>query len=138
MKPTLFCLLFFILSGFENYQKQNLYSNSSEIKQIEIRYVDFDIETPIRIDCQIFNYFGKDIKLKKIEDSKTISKILNFLENANENETKVGIDVRFKMKIKYNSGKTEEICGNEAFIGMKNKQYLMDKSFLDCLLKLLK
>ena len=102
MKPTLFCLLFFILSGFENYQKQNLYSNSSEIKQIEIRYVDFDIETPIRIDCQIFNYFGKDIKLKKIEDAKTISKILNFLENANENETKVGIDVRFKMKIKYN------------------------------------
>ena len=138
MKLTLFCVFFLTLSGFENYQKPNIYSNSNEVKQIVIHYVDFDTETIIRIDCSNLNYFGKDLKLKKIADAKTVSKILNFLENANEKKSKVGIDVRFKMKIEYNSGETKEICGNGAFMEMENKQYLMNKDFLNCLTKLLK
>jgi len=138
MKLTLFCVLFLTLSGFENYQKPNIYSNSNEVKQIVIHYVDFDTETIIRIDCSNLNYFGKGLKLKKVADAKTVSKILNFLENANEKKSKVGIDVRFKMKIEYNSGETKEICGNGAFIEMENKQYLMNKDFLNYLMKLLK
>ena len=137
MKLTLFCMFLLTLTGSEKYQKPNQYLYSSEVKQIGIQYVDFDTETPIRIDCSNFNYLGKGLKLKKIEDVKTVSKILNFLENANENKSKVGIDVRFKMIIEYNSGKTKEICGNEVFMGMENKQYLMDKDFLNYLIKLL-
>lgn len=138
MKLNLFCVLFLTLTGFENYQKSNPYLYSSEIKQIKIQYVAFDTETPIRIDCSNFNYFGNGLKLRKIEDAKTISQILYFLENANEKNSKVGIDVRFKMKIEYNSGETKQICGNEAFIEMENKQYLVTKDFLNCLKKLLK
>ncbi|MBF4471124.1 hypothetical protein [Flavobacterium sp. HJJ] len=135
MKLTLFYVIISMLNSFQN---PNLYKYSNDVKEIKIQYIDFDTETPIRINCSTFNYFGNDIKLKTIQNEKSIEEITSFLENLNESKSKVGVDVRFKIKIEYNSGESKEICGNKVFIDIENKQYLMNKNFLEYLVKILK
>jgi hypothetical protein len=138
MKTTFLITIFFLLNGFSGKQTLQSDLDSKNIKQIQIRYVDFDIETPIRIECSNFNYFNDAIKIKKIKDVKKVSELLNFLKTAVKNKRNNGLDTRFKLRLEYNSGKIEEICGNEAFIEIANEQFLVSKEFSKYLNKLLK
>ncbi|WP_338839533.1 hypothetical protein [Flavobacterium ginsenosidimutans] len=137
----LFLFYFFCLTGCEN--KKKTYEHQMDdirIDKIVINYQDLDVETPMRIDCEDFDsYFNNSIKTRVINDFEVTNKLVNYINEAKENNKKVPqIDVRFKMIITYSDGTIKEFCGNDFAIEVDKSNYQIDINFLNYIKSIIK
>ncbi len=99
---------------------------SQEIKRIDILFVDSEIETPFRIDCDSFErYFKNEIDSISVQDYKSISDLTNELNNLNiADKSKYSLpDTRLKLILISNSTKIE-ICIDRFVVSKQGSQFL--------------
>jgi hypothetical protein len=128
--------IFFVLLAFSVHDK-SLNNNLQEqyVQKIEITYVDFDILTPIDISCDYFDVIFNNIKKSKIiVDNIIINQIMNDIKEIKAKGKEVAnLNVRYKMKLYYNDGSVQIICGNSGKIKLGNKIYFVTKKFYSLL-----
>jgi hypothetical protein len=120
------CIISLIISCGNTKSSKNVNElPSAKINKIEVLYSGFSIQTPFRIECDNFNsYFKRTLKQNIITDKTILDIITKQLETI-ESKTPIqrGVDTRFKLKLYYEDGTIEYICGNEAFIKRKGLVY---------------
>lgn len=96
-------------------QKEN---DQVQFSKIEIVYVDFDIETPIPIHCNVFEeIFADEIKRISIQDKKTLKRFQKELTSLKRDDNSKWLDTRIKIKIyDYNNEIIEEYCIGQFFL----------------------
>ena len=85
-----------------------------KITYILLQYVEWDLETPLSVNCDLFDtYFLDDFKHTiKITDSLSCDTLKQKFNTFRIIKEKMDIkpDVRIKIKITYDTGKTSKIC----------------------------
>lgn len=106
---------------------------SQEIQRIDIKSVDFRIETPFRITCEKFeDFFQEDIDTISIKDQEKImsfSRIIAELKEVDQSEYPLP-DTRVKMEIMYEEKKTI-ICISHLSISISDKLYITSDAMLE-------
>lgn len=92
---------------------------------IIIKYVSFDIETPIRVNCDdFFAAFNQEIKTIKITQKEELNRLSHILNELKPDTSRYLPDVRVKVKI-FRSGKTETICLDRNSLLLNGKTYIL-------------
>ena len=101
-------LLLFILCGFTCKERQQ---QKNKIEKVTLRYVDLQIETPLRISCENFeDLFSSSYKTVIINDAKQLTKFEDFLSHCEVLDSVKKIDVRVKALITYSYKKSSSLC----------------------------
>ena len=113
----------------------SLNCNSQEIKRLNIKYVDINIETPFSIKCDSFEEFFQDeidsISIESREPITEFSRIIQGLEKADLSSYSQP-DTRIKIEIFYNNKKSY-ICIDRFVISISDDIYILSESMLDFL-----
>lgn len=108
---------------------------SQEIKRLNIKFVDVNIETPFQIKCESFEDFFQDeidsISIKNSEQITEFSKIVKELELADLSKYSFP-DTRIKIEIFYNKKKSY-ICMDCFVISFSDELYVLSESMLEFL-----
>lgn len=81
------------------------------IKSLTIKYVDFDIETPMRINCEDFEYkFKSSIHNVQVTDTLLLKTFFNIKKELKLDTTNYFADVRAKILIHYVNNTTDTLC----------------------------
>ena len=135
MRTTICIFLILIASGCHNLQKE---PSQKYVKQITSKYVDFDIETIIDIDCEQFEkQFVDEIKTNVITESNKINEILtqlNDLKPAGKDYYQ-HVDTRMTVELKYNSDSIETICMSNFLVERNEKLFIRTDSLTLLLIK---
>lgn len=111
--------------------------SSQEIKRIDIKYVDIEIETPFQIKCDNFDsFFQNEIDSVSLNDNKSISEFINALEKLNKADlSKYSMpDTRIKIKIVCYD-KISELCIDRFVISKQDSIFILSESFKSLLKK---
>ncbi len=122
-------ILYFLLILFINCnsgQKEN-------IKRISISFTDWDMESPINVECNDFKEYFKPVidsmiivDPKICDDFETKYNTLNFDNNISRLS-----NVRIVIEIIYSNNETSSLCiGNNDIISIKNENYTADSLFI--------
>lgn len=106
---------------------------SKNIKLINIYYIDWDMESPICVDCDNFNqYFIDVINIITITDDSTCNSFLSKVNQIKSNDTiNIIPDVRIKIEIIFTSGKSNFLCiGNNNVISINDEICVYDEAFI--------
>ena len=101
-------------------------TDSPQIQMVKIKYVDADLETPIRVDSNNFeNYFSDEMKTITIYNKIEIQKIVSAFNNLCEANAQIYSfpDTRMKMEFVYRD--SIEYLYVDRFVVQKN-----DKIFI--------
>jgi hypothetical protein len=132
MRKIILILIIFSFTFCGNHEKS---IKENHIVKITVKYVDFDIETPIDIKCRDFEKSFLELQKVDIKDSIRIQRILSLLSNlkiAGE-EYYQHVDTRLKLELKYNNDSIETIC-MDRFVINRNNQMLKNSDSLIYLL----
>lgn len=115
--------------------------NSDLVKGIKVKYVDIDIGTPMNVNCGDFeNYFGDEIKIKRIvkkrQIDKTINSINKFLKSAKRYVEPC--DVRIKILIKMPNGLEQTFCMGKLTSSFEGINYVNNHKMVSIILNTLK
>ena len=135
MRTTIFIFLILIGSGCHNYQKE---PSKKYVKQITSKYVDFDIETIVDVDCEIFEkQFIDRISTNVIIEPKRITEVLAQLKDLKPagKEYYQHVDTRMKVELKYNSDSIETICISNFLVERNEKLFIRTDSLTRLLIK---
>ena len=114
--------------------------DDNSIKEIEIEYVEIEIETPINVSCSNYEtYFGDQIKVKRILDRRHINKLCRALNEFISSAKRYPDppDVRIKIIEIYNNNKKEVFCVGRLISSFRNVNYI-NNNFISHILRDLK
>lgn len=83
---------------------------AKEIQYMEIRKVDMDDKTFIRVSCDNFETFFNDVRILIITDTGTIHKITDLLDKMKKYPSDYLPDVRAKLLIYYDNNTIDTVC----------------------------
>jgi len=87
------------------------YGQHCNVKSISIGYVDLEIETPFRINCDTFdNFFKGEIRSFVVNDTAKIARIMEIIDQFVYEKDGKKPDVRQKMKVIKEGGEEIIIC----------------------------
>jgi hypothetical protein len=93
-------------------------TRSNQINKILIKYVDYDLETVYKINCDDFEkQFGSSIHSHVVTNSSDLNKFCEFERKLKLNSKKYDPDVRAKIIIYKDDGTKDTLCldgGNSA------------------------
>lgn len=93
--------------------------SQKETREIFIRRVDYELETPFRIDCSRFeSEFSSDLTSIRIVDVDAIERIEKEIQIAKKLEDGWKVDVRAKIYLMNGSNGLDTLCANK-FIFVK-------------------
>lgn len=99
-------------------------SPSSEIKEISISTVDYDIETPIAVKCQdFFNFFSKELDTRMVIDNGEKNLFLSEMAKLKKYEEGYP-DARAEVFLKYKN-RTDTICADRFLLKIGDQCYEM-------------
>lgn len=104
--------------------------SSQEIKRIDILFVDPEIETPFRIQCNKFEEFFKDdIDSISIKDDSLIKQFASELDRLEKaDSTKFSLpDTRMKIKIIYQK-ESQELCIDRFVVSKNDDLFIYSES----------
>jgi len=108
--------------------------NSQTIEFIKIYFVDLNLETPFRIQCERFNqFFHSEIDSVCINNSHLIKNImleLNNLPIASDSVYSLP-DTRIKIKIIYSNRVSDIICLDKFTVYKNGKLFILSKKLID-------
>lgn len=119
-------LLLFVCGLYHNFSTKGCHSSdSTEIKEITIHYVNQSIETIYSVSCDNFEqFFGKkNYKEKKITERDQLKKFSNYLNKYQKGLSK-NIDVRAKIYIYYSNKTKSVFCIDKFGNAMVNNHYV--------------
>jgi hypothetical protein len=121
-------IIFILFALFKFY---DCFGQIPATKSIDIRYVDFTIETDAHVDCMLFESAFDDSKSFTINDSKTIKNILKYITKfKNDTIDNYLPDTRARITI-YNSNSNKDIiCISNFGICFNNRAILTNGKFL--------
>lgn len=103
-----------------------------DINKLEIRKVDFEINTVFRIGCNNFeDSFKKDVKSITITDKSRIQNFKQLLAKLKVDKENYNPDVRAKLLIYYSNSKIDTLCMSEIGILFNGKSYLANEELLN-------
>lgn len=123
----LFICLMFVLTAFVSND-----NSKKEINSIELYYVDYEIETPFKIDYNNFKkVFRDEINYINITDSSTMNIIKEHIDEVRNIKGKSLPDVRQFIKISYvGSKELDIIClDGESSISINDNPVIFCKKF---------
>ena len=107
-------------------------STEIPIKKIEIKKVDFEINTVFRIDCNDFeNSFKKELKSIIVTDKLTIQKFEQELTMLQIDTGSYNPDVRAKLLIHYSDTRIDTLCMSEIGFLLNGKSFLSNEELLN-------
>lgn len=127
MRLIVFVLPLLVFSCCGNPKKAK---HEKHVSMITVKFVDFDIETPIDIKCADFEKYFSNIQIKVIEDSMKINQIINtllVLKTAG-NDYYPHVDTRVKLEIKYSNDSIETICMDRFILSRNNRVFINSDS----------
>lgn len=99
---------------------------------INVFYVDWDIDTPIAVNCDKYkDSFTNQIRCVCIKDTTVIDSLLSELKKLPPSDLKeypAFIDTRVKISIVYTDSVTEEICADGIQVMKDNHLYLLSNN----------
>lgn len=105
--------------------------NSQEIKSIDIKYVDIEIETPFRIKCDNFDiFFQNEIDSISINDNLFITEFIEELEKLDKADlTKYSLpDTRINISIVYHD-KISKLCLDKFVLSSQSDLFVISENF---------
>ncbi len=110
----------------------SFYSQSQEINRIDIKGVNFNIETFDKVRCDNFeNMFKEAIDSVSITDPIEISKFSKIINNLGNPlrapEARAPLDVRVKIEIRYDNGERKYICMDRFLISKSDELYSLNR-----------
>jgi len=132
MRKIILILLVFTSTYCVNHEKS---TSDNHVIKITLKYIDFDIETPIDIKCNDFERSFPQFQRAVIEDTFRINQILNSLSilKIAGKEYYQHVDTRMKLELKYSNDSIETICMDKYIID-RNNQVLQNSDSLIYLL----
>ncbi|HEX2868060.1 MAG TPA: hypothetical protein VHO03_13525 [Ignavibacteriales bacterium] len=113
-------------------------TNAQELNKVVIKYVSYDIETPIRVDCQYFvTSFGDDVKMITITNKKDLASFSKIFKNMIADTIQIMPDVRQKIEV-FNGNKLNIICMDESRMMIDEKPYKFSKELFGYIEKMKK
>jgi len=123
-KSILLLTLFLFCTPVEKYNK------------IIVEYVDFEILTPIRIDCNNFNnYFKEDIIIKEIKANDDLIEISTIIKKLESDTTGYKPDIRLKMFL-YSDNKIDTLCMSDIGVIFNKKSMFVPDRLLEFVSKI--
>jgi len=107
-------------------------STESPIKIIEIKKVDFEINTVFRIDCKLFeSSFKNELKSITITDKLTIQKFEKELTKLQIDGGNYNPDVRAKLLLHYSDTRIDTLCMSEIGFLLNGNSFLANEELLN-------
>jgi len=123
-KSILLLTLFLFCTPVKKYNK------------IIVEYVDFEILTPIRIDCKIFNnYFKDDIIRKEVKNKDELIEISQIIQGLQSDTANYSPDIRLKMLL-YSDNKMDTLCMSDIGVIFNKKSMLVPDKLLEFVSKI--
>jgi len=120
--PFVLILTAIILSNC--HQKSAVNHPKNDINKIVVKWVDFDMETVIRIECDQFeNSFGGGYFKTSISSEKEISNMINMIKVLKRMDNAYQPDVRGKMWLYHSNNTIDTICFSNIVLRFKNQSY---------------
>lgn len=129
MKNLIFIIIITLL--FYGCKAQN-------IPKMKLDYVNLDIMTPIKVECDYFEvFFNSQIKSVSIDKQTDIDSIINMVNNLKVNTSKYLPDVRVQLEISY-ANKSKIYCLSKMGMYSEGISYILPDKLLDILKKHMK
>ena len=135
MQKTLIILSILLFSSYTNLKKLD---HDKCATMVTVKYVDWDIETPLDIKCDDFETAFPETQIKITRDPIQINHILNTLKHLKVagKDYYQHVDTRMKLEIKYCNDSIETICMDRFIINRNNKLLINSNSLKSLLAKI--
>jgi hypothetical protein len=110
---------------FSNYhQKSAVNHPKNDINKIVVKWVAFDMETDIRMECDQFeNSFGGGYFKTSISSEKEINSMIIIIKGLKRIDNAYQPDVRGKMWLYHSNNTIDTICFSNIVLRFKNQSY---------------
>lgn len=103
-------------------------TNAQNVKMLVIKYVGYDVLTPIRVDCDNFDgAFGDDLTTITVKNKKELREFSGIFNSLTPDSVKKSLDVRLKMEVYFDDAK-KNVCANRFALFVDNKPYIIPKN----------
>jgi len=137
MKKINYLLILLLMSvALSNCHKSHSVSHSKrEINKIVINWLDFDLETDIRIDCDQFTIDFDDSNFTtSLSAEKEINFIVGIVRTMKRIDNAYQPDVRGKMRLYHSNNLVDTICFSDIVLKFKNDSYKTPPELINFLL----
>lgn len=123
-KSILLLTLFLFCTPVEKYNK------------IIVEYVDFEILTPIHIDCNNFNsYFKENMVRKEIKSKDELFEISTIIKKMQSDTAGYKPDIRLKMVL-FSDNKIDTLCMSDIGVVFNKESMLVPNKLLEFVQKI--
>jgi hypothetical protein len=128
MKTSNFLYLIYIIIAITsvNCRQPNTVKQlkKDEVIKIDVKWIDFDLETDVRIDCDQFERsFDGGSFTTAISSRKNIDSIIQIIRNMKRIDNTYEPDVRGKMWLYHSNKVVDTICFSNIVLSYKNMSY---------------